>query len=61
MRGGGEDAEQGSNEVAGKLHLAYVYIEIGESAKAAALLGEVIRDGDESQVEQARLLQGKLG
>jgi len=61
MRGGGEDAEQGGNEVAGKLHLAYVYIEIGETAKAAALLGEVIRDGDDSQVEQARLLQGKLG
>lgn len=59
--GGGEDAGQGGGEVAGKLHLAYVYIEIGETGKAAALLNEVIRGGDASQVERARQLQGKLG
>ena len=47
--------------MAGKLHLAYVYIEIGETGKAAALLNEVIRGGDASQVERARQLQGKLG
>lgn len=59
--GGGEDAGPGGGQIAGKLHLAYVYIEIGETGKAAALLDEVIRDGDASQVEQARRLQGKLG
>lgn len=59
--GGGGDAGPGGGEMAGKLHLAYVYIEIGETGKAAALLDEVIRDGDASQVEQARLLKGKLG
>lgn len=63
MRGGGgsEDAESGGGQVAGKLHLAYVYIEIGETGKAEALLEEVIRDGDASEVEQARQLKGKLG
>lgn len=59
--GGGEDAGPGGGQIAGKLHLAYVYIEIGETGKAAALLDEVIRGGDASQVEQARRLQGKLG
>jgi len=59
--GGGEDAGQGGGEMAGKLHLAYVYIEIGEAGKAAALLDEVICGGDASQVEQARQLQGNLG
>lgn len=59
--GGGEDAGPGGGQAAGKLHLAYVYIEIGETGKAEALLDEVIRDGDASEVEQARQLKGKLG
>lgn len=61
MRGGGDDAEPDGGQIAGKLHLAYVYIEIGETGKAGALLDEVIRDGDASEVEQARQLKGKLG
>ncbi len=50
-----------ADTAAGKLHLAYAYIEMGESEKASSLLDEVIRDGDAGQVERARSLQGKLG
>ena len=58
---GAEDAGGGDKEIAGKLHLACVYIEIGESEKAEVLLDEVIRRGDTSQIERARQLKGKLG
>ena len=49
-----------ADPVAGRLHLAYAYIEIGESEKASGLLDEVIRDGNAEQIERARSLQGKL-
>ena len=50
-----------ADPIAGQLHLAYAYIEIGESEKASDLLDEVIRDGNAEQVERAHSLQGKLG
>ena len=49
------------DEVAGQLHLAYAYIETGESDKAARLLDEVIRKGNARQVERARELKRQLG
>ena len=50
-----------ADPVAGQLHLAYAYIEIGESEKASSLLDEVVRNGNAEQIERARSLQGKLG
>ena len=50
-----------ADPVAGQLHLAYAYIEMGESEKASGLLAEVIRNGNAEQVARARSLQGKLG
>ena len=51
----------GADTAAGQLHLAYAYLEMGESKKASKLLDEVIRNGNAEQVGRARSLQGKLG
>jgi pilus assembly protein FimV len=48
-------------EVATKLDLAKAYEEMGDKDGARELLGEVMKDGDDSQKGQAQQLLGKLG
>jgi FimV-like protein len=44
-----------------KLHLAVAYHDIGDKEGAYVLLNEVVNEGDQAQVEQARKLMSKLG
>ena len=48
-------------EVATKLDLAKAYEEMGDKDGARELLGEVMKDGDSAQKNQAQQLLSKLG
>lgn len=51
----------GSDEAATKLDLARAYIDMGDAEGAREILDEVVDEGTETQVKEARELMGRLG
>ena len=55
-RGAGGELDEAQT----KLDLAQAYIDIGDSENARAILGEVMAEGSESQIAEAKALLGKM-
>jgi pilus assembly protein FimV len=54
------DFFSGSDEVATKLDLARAYIDMGDSQGARDILDEVVKDGDDSQRQEAEDMLSRL-